>query len=120
MALGTALLEQVFKVFVEESAKKNTFVRLYRETGNAGKKAYGNCSKDIKVQMVDIITPSDIHTKNHPSIRTTVMVLDELAHMEKLELLAKTYRSLTGTAEKGFKCCKPKTQKRILKLGLHK
>ena len=120
MPLGKALLEQVFEVFAVKNVKIQTFTRLYRETGDVARMAYENCSDDTKIQMVDIITADDNRTKNHLSPRTTVMLLDELARINELKLLAKTYHVQTGTAEKGFKQCKASTRTKIQELGLHK
>ena len=120
MTLGVTLLKQVFEAFIIKSARKETLVRLYLDAGIGAKKAYEKCSDDVKIQMVDITTSDDTHIKNHLSVRTTTRVLDELVWINELGLLSEVYKVLRGTADKGFKYCKPKTQEKILELGLYK
>ena len=118
MTVGTNLLVQVFEGMTSQNTKQKIVRRLYCESGSTAIKAYRYCSDNVRDILDGIIIPHSSNSKLQT--RTAVMVLEELARINKPELLREMYHSMGGPSAKAYKFCNNTTQKAIQDTGLVK
>lgn len=118
MSVGTNLLVQVFETFTILDTKQKIFRRLYCESGQAAIKSYRYVNESTQKRL-DGIIPKCKDCK-HSKIRTVtiILVFEELAKHNKLELMYNLYLQIGGPARKAYLLCNQKTQSAIQKLGL--
>lgn len=118
MSTGTNLLVQVFETFTVLDTKQKIFRRLYCESGQAAIKSYRYVNESTQKRLDEII-PKCKDCK-HSKLRTITLVLvfEELARNNKLELIRDLYLQIGGSARKAYLVCNQKTQSVIQRLGL--
>jgi len=118
MSVGTELLVKVFEAFTKDSTPQKIFRRLYCESGQAARKAYRYTDRKTRKRL-DEIMPKCNGCKHHKlQSRTVILVFEELARNNHLELLKELYIQLGGPARKVYRLCDQKTQSTIQKIGL--
>ena len=118
MSVGTELLVKVFEAFTKDSTPQKIFRRLYCESGQAAKKAHRYANNNTKQNLDEIIPKCKDckHSKIQP--RTIVLVFEELAKNNELELLRELYIQIGGPSRKAYLFCNQKTQSAIQRLEL--
>jgi len=118
MSAGTNLLVQIFESFAENNTKPKIMRRLYCESGQAGIKAYRFANDTTKKRLDEIIPKCKCckHSKLQPM--TAVLVFNELAKNNCLDLLKEMCIQIRGTSNKAYKFCNKTTQNKIQNLGL--
>lgn len=118
MSAGTNLLVQVFETFTALDTKQKIFRRLYCESGQAAIKSYRYVNESTQKRLDEIIPKCKDY--KHDKLRhvTMVLVFEELARLQELELLKEMYVQIGGSSKYAYKLCNQKTQSVIQKLGL--
>ena len=118
MSVGTELLVKVFEAFTTHNTPQKIFRRLFCESGQSAVKAYRYANNNTKQNLDEIIPKCKDckHSKIQP--RTIVLVFEELAKNNELELLRELYIQIGGPSRKAYLFCNQKTQSAIQRLGL--
>jgi len=119
MSIGANLLVNIFEAFAENDTAQKTMRRLYCESGQAGVKAYRFVNDTTKKRLDEIIPKCECCKHSKLQTMTAVLVYNELAKNDCLDLLKEMYIQIRGKSNKAYRFCNKTTQNKIQKLGLY-